>query len=1252
MKRLNRWFAVMMLLCSMSILVALTLECTSQFYNPVKKWNITNGQKFNQGEGVGITQKDAQYKSDSVKSDSIIFDNRRNSNSLTANSKDAYPRALAMEYENKDDQEKNAGYIDNKNEEVAQLAVSLRGGDDSQVPEIEAVGSGFVTNPTIGGEPVASGKEDASGFQYTIDDGQVIITGYNGDKTDIVIPSTIEGLPVTGIAEDAFFAGNLVSVVIPESVVSIGDYAFFQCENLVSIVISKGVISIGKKAFFQCWSLSSVVIPEGVISISEYTFWDCLNLVTVVIPKSVTSIGEGAFGGCSLISVVIPEGVTSIGDEAFRSCGNLESVVLPESVTSIGEFSFWQCRNLVSVVIPDGMTTIAKGAFKMCDRLTSVVIPRSVTTIGDYAFDCCNLNFMEFEGCPPSFGASSYPTPITFSVSRNMGWEEWEVPDGVTVKIKESSVSDFKYTISNGQVKITRYVGEDTDVVIPTAIEGLPVTVIGELAFCNNISLSSVTLPSSLISIGWHAFEGCTSLTSITIPEGVTLIDDGAFLDCICLVSVAIPSTVTRFLEWAFDGCSSLVAINVHVNNEHYASVDGVLFTKDMKKLIIYPPSKAEISYSIPDGVTTVRDCAFFSCTSLLTVIIPSSMTCIEVGAFYGCSSLASIDIPSSVISIEEGAFYGCSSLISVEIPSSVKSIGEDAFSGCSSLTSVNIPSSVTSIGSYAFSGCSSLSSVTIPASVTDIGMCSFQLCLALTEIIFMGTMPQYGLADMNLATEVTFSVPRNMGWEEWEPPAGVTVVFRGNSSPFQTLELAAGWNWMSFNVLPEKRKVGDVLGTEGFTANDIIQTNNGMARFNGTSWVPSNFIIVYGKMYQIHVTNPVTVEITGDVCASASVSVNAGWNWLANPTDSAVPPSELIHSGSWTAGDRIQSSTGIVTYTGSRWVPSNGFSLEPGEGYQIYTAKEGTISFGSSEEALYAVVDLSGGPNATSYPVRYTNIAPNLNDDTCRTTELWLRRIPKGTFIMGSPKDELGHYWYEDEDGDWEEEPETQHEVTLTQDFYIGVFECTQKQWLLVMGNNPSSFNGDCRPVERVSYDEIRGTSATAGGGWPAFGHVVDASSFMGKLQAKTGLIFDLPTEAQWEYACRAGTVTALNSGKNLTNGGEEEDAAMNEVGRYYFNGGEYEHTAKVGSYMPNVWGLYDMHGNVCEWCLDWWNGDDYGTEAISDPVGQASGTDRVFRGGSWDGWGGDCRSARRYADYPSWNDEDCYGFRIVCLP
>ena len=282
----------------------------------------------------------------------------------------------------------------------------------------------------------------------------------------------------------------------------------------------------------------------------------------------------------------------------------------------------------------------------------------------------------------------------------------------------------------------------------------------------------------------------------------------------------------------------------------------------------------------------------------------------------------------------------------------------------------------------------------------------------------------------------------------------------------------------------------------------------------------------------------------------------------------------------------------------------------------------------------LYLVVNLNTGAVTSS------STGPDLSDDTCRTTELWLRRIPKGTFIMGSPEGEVGRYSYE-----------TQHQVTLTEDFYIGVFEITQKQYSLIYGSNPSFYKGDTRPVESVSYNTIRGTGGTAGAGWPTYGHVVDSGSFLGKLRAKTGQTFDLPTEAQWEYACRAGTTTALNTGKNLTS--TDRDSAMDEAGRYQYNrndgkGGYSEHT-KVGSYLPNAWGLYDMHGNVWEWCLDWWISD-LGSSAATDPKGPNSGSARVIRGGSWNGSGArNCRSANRSS--PSGNSY-YYGFRVVLLP
>ncbi|MCQ2397436.1 MAG: formylglycine-generating enzyme family protein, partial [Lentisphaeria bacterium] len=252
-----------------------------------------------------------------------------------------------------------------------------------------------------------------------------------------------------------------------------------------------------------------------------------------------------------------------------------------------------------------------------------------------------------------------------------------------------------------------------------------------------------------------------------------------------------------------------------------------------------------------------------------------------------------------------------------------------------------------------------------------------------------------------------------------------------------------------------------------------------------------------------------------------------------------------------------------------------------------------------------YLVVNLNDG----NY--RETDSAPNLSSDTCRTSELWLKRIPNGSFYMGSSSGEVGRG-----------NDETRHRVTLTKAFYIGVFEVTQKQYQLIMGSNPSEYTGDTRPVENVSYDDICGTISNT-----------VADSFIGKLRAKTiresangtktVLAFDLPTEAQWEYACRAGKTTALNTGENLSVA--DKDAAMAKAGRYSYDitdnkgGLSYTEHTKVGLYPANAWNLYDMHGNVAEWCRDFYGA--YSSSSVTDPTGPESGSCNVIRGGHWNG-------------------------------
>ena len=242
---------------------------------------------------------------------------------------------------------------------------------------------------------------------------------------------------------------------------------------------------------------------------------------------------------------------------------------------------------------------------------------------------------------------------------------------------------------------------------------------------------------------------------------------------------------------------------------------------------------------------------------------------------------------------------------------------------------------------------------------------------------------------------------------------------------------------------------------------------------------------------------------------------------------------------------------------------------------------------------------------------------------------------IPAGNFVMGSPDSEGGRYP--------DEGP--QHEVTISRPFYMGVFEVTQEQYEQVMGTNPSFFKGPANPVESVSWD--------------------NAMEFCEKLSEKTGKKVTLPTEAQWEYACRAGSTTAFHTGDDLKPGRANAvfsasgppgawEKAMDWVRKRLGMKAKPvgAQTLPVGGFPPNAFGLYDMHGNVWEWCADWYGEDYYANANNTDPTGPASGSFRVFRGG---GWGYDpslCRSAGRIRGVPDYRIIFIFGFRVVVLP
>lgn len=435
------------------------------------------------------------------------------------------------------------------------------------------------------------------------------------------------------------------------------------------------VTAIGDSAFKSLSTpinVSSVFIPATVLSIggSAFSYCNALTTVTFAEDSQLKSIGGSAFFGTEYAhprfkEIQIPDSVETIGNAAFRYCQDLERITLPSTLQKLSNSTFHGCTALSEVTFPASLKTIEKSAFIGCRKLSEVKLPVSLTAIEVYVFDSCSsLETVFYYGSLAQWSQISTSNDFLGDSCPSL------VMGDYTAQFIPVEDNPYDYPPPK-TVTITKYTGTESTVILPSTINSWPVTKIGEDAFQDNTTITSVTIPANVTEIGSNAFAGCTNLTSVNYAG-----------------------------DWSN---LTIQSGNPAVEDAANAQLFDFKFTPDNTAVIVnnYKCKGAAADVTIPSRyqgkpVTTIGHAAFFN------------------------SAVTSVTIPDSVTAILDGAFEKCSELTNISIPNSVTSIGLSAFAHCTSLKSITLPSSLSTIGNFAFDGCPSLMTVTYPGSKTQ----------------------------------------------------------------------------------------------------------------------------------------------------------------------------------------------------------------------------------------------------------------------------------------------------------------------------------------------------------------------------------------------------------------------------------------------------------------------------------------------------------------------------------------------------
>ena len=1110
---------------------------------------------------------------------------------------------------------------------------------------------------------VKEGKQEVDGYtwSYRAQNGEATIVAENDGR----FSTAVSPCPVGSIKIPATLAGAKVT--------HIGRDAFRDCSALTSVTIPEGVVRIGRGAFRDCTGLKSITIPSSVKIIERDAFAGCNALASVSIPDGVKIIDRGAFYGCgSLTSVTMRGERPDAPKNIFERCGKLKSIHVPANAKSWDGMKEWQGITLVKPsLLPLGGRRLLRGQQRetelkaageesitekarkdvarlfpgwsldskvlhdnnkdLCsgfhashrgqnnviylhpaNRETPVVLSRTVTLSdknpclflkiaswdegsdfllsvrvnGKYTMSnrlICTPDIEPWEDLVvPLFDWRGSLVKIEIILSANNWWSEraqlarLEIAEGNgrekcgLAGIEDATVDvdgyTWSYRVRNGEATIVA----EKDGKYSCAVSPAPT---------GKVSIPATLGGVKVTRIGRSAFLRCGGLTSVTIPPGVTGIDESAFFECGNLAAVTIPSSVKSIQRAAFYGCCGLKSV------------------------------------TIPEGVEVIGWDAFQRCTSLTSLTIPSSVTNIWTCAFCKCSGLKSVTILSDKMDIGPGVFKECGALASVTMPPSMTrtKIWQDAFNSCGSLASITIPPGIIEIGRAAFWGCRELGSVTIPASVTNIESWAFCGCEALMQINVAEGNQRYASVDGVLYTKDLTELVMC--------PNGRTSATIHPSAKRIRADAFRGCAKLTSVTIPANvESIGDAVFSYcgALEQINVDARNQKYTSIDGSLYTKDLMELVMApggvKTVPIHAgVKRITTGAFKGCSTLTSVTIPAGvdrilpWTFEGCSSLASVTiQGEVTYIGTqafWACceltsftirGERPDAPNNIFQGCGklkSIHVPANAKSWAGMKDWQgiplVFDGKDNVpAQLPADMNGTYCVIDISGGSNAEHYPVSYLDDVPEHGwGDEYKTTKIVLRRVDAGTYPM------LGG-----------------RQVTFTKPFYIGIFELTQKQIKLLSGDGDRKFvfEGDMRPADCLTWEGMRGKNEEFD--YPKTKEVAP-DSIIGRLRVKTGLFgIDLPTSYQFRCAWNAGTD---GRGRDARSTGRHSGNQRDGKG-----GSRSKHTT-VGSYLPNEWGIYDLHGNVWEMCLDRLVRQK--AEVGNDPIGPIEGAKRYLMGGCW---------------------------------